>query len=291
MSPAPRSQAGPDAERAASGSELERIAPARPLRTDPADVLFGVVRLTTGLWLRSASFGLGVTLRLARAAQDPRQAAELASEIGGGLRSYAREVLGVADLDERLRALMPTGGRAAATGTNGASETEALRARGAELLRQSADVNVDQAGHPAYARILEELAPDEARILRLLYTDGPQASVDVRSSQLLGIASELVAEGLNMIGAQAGVRHAERVPAYLNNLNRLGLIWFSKEPLDEPIAYQVLEAQPSVLGALKRAARARTVQRSIRLTPFGRDFCEVVLPLERVETGEVIGTA
>ena len=29
--------------------------------------------------------------------------------------------------------------------------------------------------HPAYARILSDLAPDEARILRLLYTDGRAA--------------------------------------------------------------------------------------------------------------------
>jgi len=85
---------------------------------------------------------------------------------------------------------------------------------------------------------------------------------------------------LTMIAAQAGCRHPDRVPAYLNNLHRLGLIWFSKEPIEDAAAYQVLEAQPEVLAAIKRAPRARTVQRSIRLTPFGRDFCEACLPLE-----------
>ncbi len=272
-----------------SGRELERAGAGRPVETSPAEVLAGLVRLSAGAWLRTASWGFGATLRLARAARDPRMAAELAGEIGDGLRGYAREVLGVADLDDRLRQVAPAAAGRDEAVANGASEIEALRAQGAELLRQSADVNVDQAGHPAYARILEELAPDEARILRLLYRDGPQPSVDVRSTQLLGIGSELVAEGLNMIGAQAGVRHAERVPAYLNNLNRLGLVWFSKEPLDEPIGYQVLEAQPGVLSALKRAPRAKTVQRSIGLTPFGKDFCGAVLPIETVETGEIVG--
>jgi hypothetical protein len=73
------------------------------------------------------------------------------------------------------------------------------------------------------------------------------------------------------------------VHAYLDNLNRLGLIWFSKQPIEDPSAYQVLEAQPAVLDAVKSASRAKTVQRSIRLTPFGRDFCEVCLPLERAD--------
>ena len=159
---------------------------------------------------------------------------------------------------------------------------QALREQGAELLRQSADGYTDQSAHPAYARILEELAPDEARILRMLADRGPQPAVDVRSVQLLGLGSQSVAEGLNMIGPQAGCRHPERVPSYLNNLYRLGLIWFSKEPVDDAIAYQVLEAQPMVLDAIKGAPRAKTVQRSILLTPFGTDFCDVCLPAYEV---------
>jgi hypothetical protein len=69
----------------------------------------------------------------------------------------------------------------------------------------------------------------------------------------------------------------------LNNLERLGLIWFSREPIENPIAYQVLEAQPEVMEAIKRAPRARTIQRSINLTPFGEDFCRVCLPLDTAE--------
>jgi hypothetical protein len=152
-----------------------------------------------------------------------------------------------------------------------------LRERGAELLRRSADVDYREEAHPAYVRILDELAPDEARILRLLATKGSQPAVDVRSG--LPFASELVAPGLTMIGADAGCRDLDRVHAYLNNLNRLGLIWFSRESLRDPLRYQVLEAQPEVIAPLREGGRlARTVRRSIALTPFGADFCEVCLP-------------
>jgi len=43
--------------------------------------------------------------------------------------------------------------------------------------------------------------------------------------------------------------------------------------------HRLLEAQPDVATALKEAGRGRTIRRSILLTPFGEDFCEVCLPL------------
>ena len=45
----------------------------------------------------------------------------------------------------------------------------------------------------------------------------------------------------------------------------------------------MLEAQPEVAEAMDEVNRARTVRRSIHLTPFGEDFCEVCLPLETSE--------
>ncbi len=153
-----------------------------------------------------------------------------------------------------------------------------LRAEGAELLRKSRDVHYEFGSHPAYERILSELAPDEARILRLLLLGGPQPAVDVRTGGPLGLVrSRLIAPGLSMIGARAGCRYVDRVPAYLNNLFRLGMVWFSRETLRDPRRYQVLEAQPDVLAALHSVGHAKVVRRSIHLTPFGEDFCRVCL--------------
>ncbi|MGZ4172952.1 MAG: Abi-alpha family protein [Solirubrobacteraceae bacterium] len=254
------------------------------------DVLPGLARIAADAWLRTAIWGLEAWrragTRMARAATSPEEAARLAEDFGAGLRNYARELLGITDLDERVRQLMPpqTGPATSARGRrHEPAATLSLREQGAELLRDSADVNYEEGAHPAYERILTELAPDEGRILRLLATEGSQPAIDVRSSNLIGVGSQLVAPGLNMIGAQAGLRHVERVPAYLNNLNRLGLVWFSHEPIGDPMGYQVVEAQPEALDAIKQAGRAKTVHRSLRLTPFGQDFCEVCLPLDTAE--------
>ena len=134
---------------------------------------------------------------------------------------------------------------------------QSLRERGEALLERSRDVWSEEESHPAYGRILEELAPDEARILLLLLRGGPQPSVDVRTGGPVGlVSSALVAPGMSMIGARAGCRYLEEVPAYLNNLFRLGLIWFSREQLEDPMEYQVVEAQPDVLAAM-HSVRAR----------------------------------
>ncbi len=92
------------------------------------------------------------------------------------------------------------------------------------------------------------------------------------------IGTELLALGLSMIGAEAGCRYPDRVHAYLNNLNRLGLLWFSREALRDPASYQVLEAQPEVVEAMEESRRSHTVRRSIHLTAFGEDFCAMCLP-------------
>jgi hypothetical protein len=107
--------------------------------------------------------------------------------------------------------------------------------------------------------------------------------VDVRNWRPLGIGSHVVAPGLNMIGQHAGCLMVDRVPVYLSNLFRLGLIWFSRDAIPDIGPYQVLEAQPQVTEALKRAGRGTTVRRSVRLTPFGEQFCAATLPRD---TGE-----
>lgn len=195
---------------------------------------------------------------------------------GEAARAYGRTLLRVARAasGEEPAPVAADEPRAPAAGD---SSTAALRRRGEELLRESADVRIDQDSHPAYMRILDALAPDEARILRFLAGHGSQPAVDVRAG--LPLASELRAQGRTMVAEEAGCRHRDRVYAYLNNLHRLGLVWFLREPLKDAARYQVLEAQPEVVEALKQGGRtARTVRRSIVLTPFGEDFCATCLP-------------
>jgi hypothetical protein len=217
--------------------------------------------LSTAQWMVHTTVQTGQRVVRGLAAGEPP--VKIAQDLGAELRSAAQSVLGV---------------RPAPVEHN--ASTDELRARGAELLRRSSDVHFVEDTHPAYERILDELTPDEARILRFLYREGPQPTVDVRTNRPLGIGSELIEAGLSMIGRQAGVRNLDRTNAYLNNLFRLGLVWFSREEV-EPSRYQVVEVQPEVQEAMARAGRApKTIRRSIHLTPFGEDFCTTCLPMD-----------
>ena len=244
-----------------------------------------LARLAFAAWVRATGWtvqtSLTVSTRVMRGAANGDSPAELIREVEDELRQYLRKLLGVdadgnpTDDPEPVDAEVVEDDRVT---------PEKLRDQARDLLRRSADVDYDDALHPAFERILGSMAPDEARILRLLFREGPQASVDVRTSGPLAVGrSELVAPGLNMVAPAAGARHPERVFSYMNNLYRLGLIWFSREPLEDPLRYQVLEAQPEVTEAMKQAGRGKTVRRSIHLTAFGDDFCQVCLPMDTEE--------
>jgi hypothetical protein len=260
---------------------------------EAAEALPGMARIAAHAWLRSTAWAVGSGVRsgrlLVRAMTDPAAAGDLVQGVARDVAEASRTVNDVARAVSSgvpiPRALLDATASlssvvlADATPRDAEPDARSLRERGEELLHRSRDVwSDDSETHPAYARMLDELAPDEARILLLLLRGGPQPSVDVRTGGPVGlISSALVAPGMSMIGARAGCRHLEEVPAYLNNLFRLGLIWFSREQLEDPMEYQVVEAQPDVLEAMHSVRFPKVVRRSIHLTPFGAGFCRACL--------------
>jgi hypothetical protein len=273
---------------------------------DGLGALPGIARIAAAAGWHATGWALQTSIRasarLLQAATSPAAAIDLAQDVNHAARTVVRDLIDLADLDQRLgdagpaadvarrvadAVPMPSWGapHSAARPEDGDGVAgRSLREEGEELLRKSRDVRYEADAHPAYERMLAELAPDEGRVLRLMLLDGPQPAVDVRTGGPLGLVkSRLIAPGLSMIGARAGCRYPARVPSYLNNLFRLGMIWFSRETLNDPLRYQVLEAQPDVLEAIHSVGQAKVVRRSIHLTPFGEDFCRVCLSPETAE--------
>lgn len=279
--------------------------PRLPALTGPAvaESLPGLARVAGSAALHTAGWGLRTTtrnwMRVGRAVTSRDEAASLIRDVGsyvGALGEVAKQVSGGVPVATALMRAGETLGagsdrprEVAATpvvdGQVIGSRPQSLRERGNELLERSRDVWSKDDRHPAFDRILDELAPDEARVLVMLLRDGPQPSVDVRTGGPIGmVSSQLIAPGLNMVGPRAGLRYLEQVPSYLNNLFRLGLVWFSREPVRDHLEYQVLEAQPDVLAALHSVKFAKVVRRSIHLTPFGEEFCKLALVDEQTAT-------
>lgn len=281
--------------------DMDESDPQLPMTWDgAAEALPGMMRIAGTAWARSAAWSFGSSVRsgklLARAMTNPSTAGELVQEVARDLsvatRTFSDVARAVSDGVPLPKALLD--------GTLSFSaavipEAEAhrvrrgptLRERGEELLQRSRDVWSEVQEHPAYARIIDELAPDEARILLLLLRGGPQPMVDVRTGGPIGmLSSSLIAAGMNMLGPRAGVRYLDEVPSYVNNLFRLGLVWLSREQLEDPLEYQVVEAQPDVLTAMHSTRFPKLVRRSIHLTPFGQTFCRTCL-VDTEETGDL----
>lgn len=201
--------------------------------------------------------------------------ADLIDAVGAEAVAYGRRVLGVAELDSRLGLPAP------ADNDRPLPRGASLRDAGAALLdRSSAIYEPEDDDHPAYRQILSQLAPDEARILRLLGERGPQPIADVMRRSIVGRAGEPIAHNVSMVDRAAGVRHAGRMLAYWDNLTRLGLVEVADKPMPDTEAYSVLSAQPEIADEIAEAggpARARMVRRRVELTPLGRDFTETVL--------------
>ncbi len=237
-------------------------------RAGPVRVTTGVVRVALSAVTEVASWGLGtavgVTATVVRGSMAGQPPHRVLSQAGDQVRDSVRRALGI---------------DGARDGSSVASDAPSLRERGAELLRRSADVHVEDADHPAFARILAELAPDEARILRFLYLDGPQPALDIRTGRALSTGTQRIEVGMSLIGETAALRYPDRAITYLTNLRRLGLITVDGDQLGNPARYQLLESQPEVRRLLKRGFGTKVNYRSIALLSFGIDFTRACLPV------------
>ncbi|MHA6801379.1 Abi-alpha family protein [Bounagaea algeriensis] len=228
--------------------------------------------LRTGLWATGTSLRIGH--RVVQGTLSGESANAVLEQVADEARESVRSALGMSDLPDPLPKVLRE--RVEANGGATSARRLSVAERFAALLDASNEVHGADGEHPAYVRLVSELAPDEARILRLFAHEGAQAAVDVRAKRAFGSGGRLVARGITMIGQHAGCRYCDRVPSYLDNLLRLGLVVVSREPLPEQSVYDVLEIQPAVTDALHEVGRGFTRRYRIELTAFGRDLCTVV---------------
>jgi hypothetical protein len=171
-------------------------------------------------------------------------------------------------------------------GSRRVTSEQDLRAVGNAMLKGSwRPESEPRTEHPSFALMLQSLTPDEARILRFLAVAGPQPAIDIRTKTPFGVGSERLAGGINLIAEMAGCTWPERDRHYLANLNRLGLVRFSEEPVTDRRRYAFVEAQPKATQPMERVKKAKTVYRSIYLSLFGQQFSEICFDLDGYDAG------
>ena len=133
-----------------------------------------------------------------------------------------------------------------------------------------------------FHRILDQLSPDEARIIAAL-SDGHAAPlIHVRPLSPAGILGEPTLENASLIGKLANVSLPQLTPQYVTHLLALGLVQIGAERPSLKDDYQILMADPGVLKASKKASRGpiapRYEKHTLRLSPLGRSLWEACFP-------------
>jgi hypothetical protein len=162
-------------------------------------------------------------------------------------------------------------------------DEDRLRRNFGELLDRSLQADGSDAPHPAFRRILAQLSPDEARILRLFHAKGPQAVMDVtQSNRSIGRSGTVLASNLTRIGDHAGCLDPSRGSLYLDNLERLGLVHVDDDELEHSDDYDLIavgaDFQAAARTAADRGHKGRGVRRAARLTALGARLLQIVLP-------------
>lgn len=146
----------------------------------------------------------------------------------------------------------------------------------ANLLAASMDKNTASNAHPAFAEIIKQLTPDEAKLVGLFVHDMPFPLLTVRNEYKNPQPGKTggfdVLVNVSTLGQQAGCEHPELVPTYIDNLCRLGLamvpesyfytspgIYESLEQSMEPIKQAIAVSNPERHAVFQRKALVVTV--------------------------------
>ena len=155
----------------------------------------------------------------------------------------------------------------------------------ANLLAASMDKATAEGAHPAFVEIIKQLTPDEAKLVALFLREMPFTLVNVRwefKTQTEGkIGGKEVLVNFSHLGEIAGCEFKHLVPAYIDNLCRLGLAEIpSMFVYMSSGVYDALEKSPVVESLRQRIEQnpeiTAVVQRKgLRVTELGKQFARI----------------
>jgi len=161
---------------------------------------------------------------------------------------------------------------------------EALSDLYANLLAASMDRDTVTTAHPAFIEIIKQLTPDEAKVIALFPRDPFMPVIDIRqgdkSKPQDGVFTAFT--NFSLLGEMAGCEHLDLVPAYIDNLIRLGLMEIpDRLSYSKPGIYDQLE-NSELVKAYKEAIENKgpdmeidLLRKFLVITALGKQFAKV----------------
>ncbi|MFD2446371.1 DUF4393 domain-containing protein [Bacillus sp. CGMCC 1.16607] len=156
---------------------------------------------------------------------------------------------------------------------------EELREMFANLIATAMDKEKALKAHPSYVEIIKQLSPDEARMLSSIKGNGLLPIIDLRAGKPNGeIGFFEIKKHFTDLAYVAGCSNPELGSAYIENLNRLGLIFIDKETYlidhemyyDELINHSEIKSLFPMITSMSRTIDFRKY--SFTRTEFGENF-------------------
>lgn len=115
-----------------------------------------------------------------------------------------------------------------------------------QLMERSLNLDPEQAEEAFYQRLLEQLVPDEARILAALSDGGHITICHVDATSRLGTHSQRLLSNMSRVGQETGVILTDNVPYYIGHLLDLGLLQMGPEDKTKGTQYEMIETNSQV---------------------------------------------
>jgi hypothetical protein len=150
---------------------------------------------------------------------------------------------------------------------------EGLDSKMHRLLDRAIEQSTASSRHELFHMIVDQLVPDEARIIGALSDGSASPLLNVYARTRAGLVGEVVLENMSLIAKTANLALPQLTPMYVSHLLSLGLLETGPEDASMKDEYEILAADIAVLQAMKKAGRgpipARVEKYTLRLSGLG----------------------
>lgn len=151
------------------------------------------------------------------------------------------------------------------------------------LLKQALNQSVNEAREALYESLLDQLVPDEARIIGALSDGSHHALIHVGVGPPVGPVVRVMISNVSNLPKAADVTLLEHSRYYISHLRDLEILETGPEDPSLAVKYQVLQGDSDVRRRMKEVEKetkmpVRYLHRVVRLSPLGMDLWKCYAP-------------
>lgn len=186
----------------------------------------------------------------------------------------------VAELKYRMDGIGESAARFTGQGATGSAAK-----RLAALFAGARENSAAQARELMYLQVLDQMVPEQARILAILAQDRPTVMCHVDMGAPVGPVSRRILSYATLAGREAGIVLRDDVPRLVAHMVALGLAEEGPERKGIKKEYEMLETEDCVRAAITHIKNAESLwpriqRRTISLTAFGAELWRDAAPID-----------